>query len=570
MKYAEGETSKRSYGSIDAEHQSQGFKGEREALLAPPQDQVQERHGSISSSIGILAMCGIACLLLFSGMKHSPSSIPSFLQENTNHDLLGRTHRNPEDIALSFSQRVDHLDSSNADTFQQRYYKKSKYFQGPGHPIILVVGGEGALDDGMFYPFVDTFLAERWGALVLHPEHRFYGQSQPVDPSVVTHHDLKKYHTARQAMTDMLVIVKEYQKHLGCSMDKTSKRYCPSMSVGGSYPGFLSAMMRLHYPDVIDIGYAASAPLLLYSMEADQFGYFDHVTRVTEQYFPGCAAAVKHTLARVDQGIRESGANFHSFGYKHLNICPGTIPKYIDTPDLFAKELLMVVEYTFADFNMDFYPPGNDTELGDLCQEVFQKDSLNVDEKMALLWTHLEDGIDPTLPCFDMSSQLPDGPRATISGSDWSGVGPGYDGMMFDFHCCSTLTPAVGFSKESMFPPRDWTLEWLTDHCMDRFDTTPRPYKLVDEFKFDDLVGQGASRILFTNGQNDIWSQGSYLESLSDSLLVFNIETGAHHSDLGHSGNSEREDTEEMKHARVEITAVLDGWLDEVMEGMTS
>ena len=110
-----------------------------------------------------------------------------------------------------------------------------------------------------------------------------------------------------------------------------------------------------------------------------------------------------------------------------------------------------------------------------------------------------------------------------------------------------------------MFPYRKWTLEWLTDHCLSRFDVVPDPYKLVNEYKFNDLVGQGATKILFTNGMNDIWSRGSYLETLSDSIPVVNIPNGAHHSDLGHIGG-----TDELEKAQREITAILEGWLKEL------
>lgn len=215
---------------------------------------------------------------------------------------------------------------------------------------------------------------------------------------------------------------------------------------------------------------------------------------------------------------------------------------------------------------MDFYPPDEDADLTQRCIKIFQNENMNSFEKLSEFWFHLEDNINPTLPCFDMSSQLPDGHRATISGSDWSGVGPGYDGMMFDFHCCSTLTPAVGFSDKSMFPYREWTLEWLTDHCVDRFDVVPDPYKLVDEFKFDDLVAQGATQILFTNGMNDIWSMGSYLESLSDDLPVINIPNGAHHSELGNLGHYV---TKDLAKAQDEITDILEGWLKEIKHKMT-
>jgi hypothetical protein len=345
-------------------------------------------------------------------------------------------------------------------------------------------------------------------------------------------------------------------------MDKQSKDYCPVISVGGSYPGFLSALMRLHYPDIVDISYASSAPLLLYGMDADQFGYFDVVSKVADKASPGCQEAVRKTLAEVDEAIRASD-DYVKTAHQDLNICPGTLPNYIQTNDMLSKEVMMIVEFTFANYNMFFYPPGPDTNLARLCTEVFQDDSMNSFGKMSKFWNKLEKYISPTLECFDMTSQLPGGPRAHISGSDWSGTGIGYDGMMFDFHCCSTLTPAIGFSEDSMFPYRKWTLEELTEHCVDRFNVTPKPKELLREFKFDDLKGHGATKILFTNGMNDLWHAGSYLEPLSDELPVINIPNGAHHSDMKYSPKDGM-DTEDMDEAHNKITAILDGWLDEI------
>ena len=319
--------------------------------------------------------------------------------------------------------------------------------------------------------------------------------------------------------------------------------------------------MRLHYPDIVDIAYASSAPLKLYAMEADQFGYFDVVSEVADKASPGCQDAVRKTLAEVDEAIRASPDHVQ-FAHDKLNICPGTLPNYIKTNDMLSKEVMMIVEYTFANYNMFFYPPTKDTDLAKLCK-AFQNDTLDSFGKMGAVWKCLEKLISPTLECFDMTSQLPDGPHAHISGADWSGTGVGYDGMMFDFHCCSTLTPPVGFSKESMFPYRKWTLEELTEHCLERFNVTPKPRELVKEFKFNDLVGQGATKILFTNGMNDIWHVGSYLESLSDELPVINILNGAHHSDMKYSPQDGL-DTEDMDEAHEKITAILDGWLDEI------
>jgi hypothetical protein len=82
---------------------------------------------------------------------------------------------------------------------------------------------------------------------------------------------------------------------------------------------------------------------------------------------------------------------------------------------------------------------------------------------------------------------------------------------------------------------------------------------------FDDLVKQGASRILFTNGLQDMWSGGGILKDLSDSLLAITFENGAHHSDLTHEGPTDK-DTEDIKEGFVLITDILGRWLDEIRE----
>jgi len=116
-----------------------------------------------------------------------------------------------------------------------------------------------------------------------------------------------------------------------------------------------------------------------------------------------------------------------------------------------------------------------------------------------------------------------------------------------------------------MFPTRVWTYEGLTKYCQGRYgeDVVPQPYALVKSFGFDDLIARGASRILFTNGMQDMWSGGSYLESLSDSVIALNFENGAHHSDLSHVGPSQ-DDTEDIRSGFITITNILAKWLDEI------
>ena len=82
--------------------------------------------------------------------------------ENENYEL-----HDENEACFYDEQLVDHFSSNhddNTSTWSNRYYKSTNYFRGPGHPIFLVVGGEGALDNGMLYPFVTQHLAPRFGA----------------------------------------------------------------------------------------------------------------------------------------------------------------------------------------------------------------------------------------------------------------------------------------------------------------------------------------------------------------------------------------------------------------------
>lgn len=131
-------------------------------------------------------------------------------------------------------QIVDHFsDGKKTETWSHRYYESKKHWGGPGSPIFLVLGGEGPAER-LFYPFIQDHLAKSFNAYVLQPEHRFYGESQPI--KIKHDNDYVGLLTPEQAMADYLRLLKHKQKKLGCSSDRSSKHYCPVISVGGSYP----------------------------------------------------------------------------------------------------------------------------------------------------------------------------------------------------------------------------------------------------------------------------------------------------------------------------------------------
>jgi len=369
-------------------------------------------------------------------------------------------------------QLVDHTNATKYKSLEwtQRYYESAQHFMGPGSPIFLILGGEGAIppETGLFYPFVTNRLARTFGAFVLEPEHRYYGVSIPIN--VTTNNDPREQLlTPEQALYDAVRLTRHVQDLLLCSQEKSSPHYCPVITVGGSYPGFLSMAARLLFPNAIDMAYAASAPVKFYAQQVHAHDYYNHISHVAESCQPGCAYAVKTTLESLAKDFASLiTRNQVEDAAASLGYCAESVPAYMVNGSIFQTELFMIVGYTFANDNMAYYPPNNTTtRLYQSCSEFMDTTTMSPRERVKHFFkSHFvkEDEKD----CIDMSLQLPTGPNATISGGDWSGDGTGPGGESWDFQTCTLLVETIGFSNESMFPERPWTREWLSQHCQSR------------------------------------------------------------------------------------------------------
>lgn len=543
---------------------------ETDALIAP-QDVSREQNnlhrGGLAARILLIAT-GTIGLLAF--LYSTSPSWTSSLSKNAKI-VLGHTHASTTPSSwlnekldgkelFYHEQSLDHLNGADTKTWSHRYYKISKHFRGPGHPILMVVGGEDALT-GPLHPFIEEGMASKFGAFVIEPEHRFYGKSTPVPNATVQ--EYVQYLSPDQALLDAIQLLQTTRQALGCSLERTSPFYCPAISVGASYPGFLSAMLRYVYADYVDMSYAASAPVRLYSQTNDANAYYDKVTQVAEQMSPGCADAVRSTMEAVRDAVLSSDWTVLEAAAK-LGFCPDDFPNYIqDLERLVTEGIVYILPAIFADFNMFSYPPGPQTPNVMACN-VFQNTSISPLEKIQRFFELrglVEYG--QTVECFDLGLELPTGPNARIMGSDWSGSGGGKTGEIWEFQCCKDLIIRTGYSNTSMFIPREWTYEWHDEHCRQRFPGIPLDsLRLEKQWSFDQLAG--ASKIVFTNGMNDGWSAaGSFLEDVNDSVVAITIADGAHHSDLGGTYPDEN-DTDEVKKAQVQVMDILGRWLEEV------
>jgi len=137
-----------------------------------------------------------------------------------------------------------------------QYWKASANNDTALRPILFYAGNEGSVWD--FYEnsgFMTKTLAEKWGALVVFGEHRYFGESFPYDRDIAFKSPYNSYLNVEQTMMDYVELIKMIKEKYN-AQDKAV------MVFGGSYGGMLAAWIRMKYPMHFQGALAASAPIL--------------------------------------------------------------------------------------------------------------------------------------------------------------------------------------------------------------------------------------------------------------------------------------------------------------------
>lgn len=148
----------------------------------------------------------------------------------------GKSVQSKSQSALIFNSRVDNFDLSNNATFSQRYYVNDQFWDGTG-PVFYYISGEGTCN-GPPSGFVAT-LGEKYSALLISLEHRFYGESIPNGNASNENY---KYLSVEQALADLSNFTDFYKAQVPAASS------VPWVVFGGSYSGALSSWYRSTYP----------------------------------------------------------------------------------------------------------------------------------------------------------------------------------------------------------------------------------------------------------------------------------------------------------------------------------
>ena len=144
---------------------------------------------------------------------------------------------------------LDHGNKQDPSSIRLRYYENLVYSDGTG-PIFLYICGEGTCtvrNSSLFAYMVGASHNASLYAL----EHRFYGESVPDYKEGGSYNPATMHYlSSEQALSDIASFVLHVTK-------ANPKRKV--VTIGGSYPGALSAWFRQRYPHLAVAAWASSA-----------------------------------------------------------------------------------------------------------------------------------------------------------------------------------------------------------------------------------------------------------------------------------------------------------------------
>lgn len=491
-----------------------------------------------SSSYSLLTLL----ILLLLSLSSRAESHPLFLGKFANQKPIQNTYKYETQY---MTQRLDHFSFSNAGTFSQRFLINTDYWAGPGRsgPIFMYCGNEGdiewfATNSGFLWE-----LAPRFNAMLLFPEHRYYGESTPYGSKEEAYRNATtlSYLTTEQAIADFAVLVRKLKR-------KLSAQNCPVVLFGGSYGGMLAAWMRLKYPHVAIGALASSAPILQFEDIVPPETFYDLVSNDFRRESTSCFDTIKASWDALESegqkadGLTQLARKFHLCG--ELNSTQ-PLNDWLSS----AYSYLAMVNYPYpADFMMPL--PGH--PIKEVCRRIDSAPPGTSVLDRVFYGVSVYYNYTGSVECFD----LDDDPHG-LSGWQWQA-------------CTEMVMPMASSADKSMFWKFDYNYTYERERCRTSYGVEPRGRWITTEFgghDFKTALSKFGSNIIFSNGLLDPWSGGSVLHNVSDTIIALVTEEGAHHLDLRSSTPNDPDWLIEQRESEIRL---IEGWINDYDQGKPS
>lgn len=438
---------------------------------------------------------------------------------------------------LWLTQPIDHANAATG-TFKEQVLLFETYWRTSSRPvderpIIVTMGGEGPVRGGYDHNGMLFEWGAALGALLVFPEHRYYGDTFPFGNASHTRANVV-YLTVDQALRDYVGVI----QHIRASFNSP---VAPVIAAGGSYPGELAAYIRANFAPFVDMALAASAPI---GPNPSQYGFF----RVASADFALggklCSALVRQAFAEITQCYQQGAFLPLVTG---LGLCQSQPPS--------QHVLTLWVENAFATFAMLDYPyPADDMPANPAaaaCAAAEADFAVNNDAIMALraAMNVVYNTTSAPVACHDITAEF-------YPCADPTGCGTGPNALSWDWQTCTTESARIGTNNVSdVFPPKDFDVKALNQYCSSHWGAQPDL-----DFAANYADFSRASNIIFSNGLLDPWEPLGFLKSPNvGKIVTLQAYGAAHHLDLR---GSDPADSASVIQMRKMEQAILELWMN--------
>ncbi|OAA59764.1 Peptidase S28 [Niveomyces insectorum RCEF 264] len=238
-------------------------------------------------------------VVLLARAVHGAFGMPATPRIHTiqNHGVLC-DNKEPGIGVANFTQYLNHSNPAQG-TFQQKYFWHSRYWGGPGYPVILMTPGETPLAPYCGFlslqALATQFAAAVHGAVVLI-EHRYWGDSSPY-PVLTT--ETLQHLTLNNSVADLVHFAQTVQLPFDTN-GSSNAPHAPWVLTGGSYSGALTAWTAKLAPDTFWAYHASSAPVQAI------YDFWTFFSPIQQGMASNCSSDLADITAYID-GVVETG-----------------------------------------------------------------------------------------------------------------------------------------------------------------------------------------------------------------------------------------------------------------------
>jgi Serine carboxypeptidase S28 len=223
-----------------------------------------------------------------------------------------RVHKNkPQETASLFNQtqywfneqKLDHFYAPDNRVWSQRYWVVDQFYNPASGPVFMYICGEYTCPGVMPERLYPVMVAAELQALILVLEHRYFGLSAPFGIYSFSTANMS-YLTVQQALADLAFFIQWVQGNNSAVQVNPNSNW---ISLGGSYPGALSAWFRLKYPNLV-VGSWAASPVINDILNFSNFDYQVYLSTVKSG--PLCPQIIQNLSNYMESAVFNYGQNY--------------------------------------------------------------------------------------------------------------------------------------------------------------------------------------------------------------------------------------------------------------------